>query len=191
LKPTVNLYFCSNFPSPIKTGYPILALFSASKSLFRKIDPKWKHYPQDVLPLMPCTGECLVIEKLNNFKMTLIRRGEKIALKYVAPDDFDETAHRVIPDAAHVRNFIAKLKNRNDPVPSIGERLQFHANSLATLAKDPKDPKLGSALNFLSNQLFNWIHKTTEYNKALNFAPSAIRLALLVKNQTRSAFSVR
>ena len=44
--------------------------------------------------------------------MTLIRRGEKIALKYVAPLDFDETTQSVIPKLVNVQNFIKKLKSR-------------------------------------------------------------------------------
>ena len=45
--------------------------------------------------------------------MTLIRRGEKIALNYVAPMDFDERAQSVIPKVANVQNFIKRLKARN------------------------------------------------------------------------------
>ena len=128
--------------------------------------------------------------------MTLVRRGEKIALNYVAPMDFDERTQSVIPKLANVQNFIKRLKNRNDPVPSTAERLQFHAHSLQTLAKselkDGKnlDERLNSALNFLSNQLSNWILKCTEYNKLPNFVPSAIRLALLVRNQSKAAYLV-
>ena len=128
--------------------------------------------------------------------MTLIRRGEKIALKFVAPMDYDENTQTVIPKLANVQNFIKRLKSRNDPVPNTPERLQFHAHSLLTLAKsDLKDgpsldDRLGSALNFLSNQLSNWILKCTEYNKLPNFVPSAIRLGLLVRNQSKSAYQV-
>ena len=68
---------------------------------------------------------------------------------------------------------------------------------LQTLAKselkDSKnlDDRLGSALNFLSNQLYNWILKCTEYNKLPNFVPSTIRLGLLVRNQSKAAYLVR
>ena len=101
-----------------------------------------------------------------------------------------------VPKLANVQNFIKRLKNRNDSVPGIAERLQFHAHSLQTLAKselkDGKnlDERLNSALNFLSNQLSNWILKCTEYNKLPNFVPSAIRLALLVRNQSKAAYLV-
>ena len=141
-------------------------------------------------------GECLVINKVLGYQMTLVRRGEKIALNYVAPFDFDERTQSVVPKLANVQNFIKRLKNRNDPVPSTAERLQFHAHSLQTLAKselkDGKnlDERLNSALNFLSNQLSNWILKCTEYNKLPNFVPSAIRLALLVRNQSKAAYLV-
>ena len=57
-------------------------------------------------------GECLIINKAKNHQMTLIRRGEKIALKYVAPLDFDETTQSVIPKLVNVQNFIKKLKLR-------------------------------------------------------------------------------
>ena len=57
-------------------------------------------------------GECLIINKAKNHQMTLIRRGEKIALKYVAPLDFDETSQSVIPKLVNVQNFIKKLKSR-------------------------------------------------------------------------------
>ena len=86
----------------------------------------------NVLPLQPCPGECLVIDK-NHGQMTLIRRGEKIALKYIAPLDFDQDHHRVYSKSCNVLNFIKRLKNRRDPVPTVPERLQFHAHSLKTI----------------------------------------------------------
>ena len=93
----------------------------------------------------------------------------------------------------NVKNFIKRLKSRRDPIPTIPERLQFHASSMQTLAKSCSkgmDYKLGSALNFLSNQIFNWIDKCTEYHKLPNFVPSVIRMALLIRNQSRLAYTV-
>ena len=104
--------------------------------------------------------------------------------------DFDMINHRVYSSPENVVNFIKRLKNRSDPVPTVPERLQFHANSLKTLGKSIENYKLGTALNFLSNQLFNWIDKCTEYHKLPYFVPSAIRLALLVRNQSRTAYAV-
>lgn len=142
----------------------------------------------NVLPLLPCPGECLVIDKNEGGKMTLIRRGEKIALRYIAPLDFDQDHHRVYSKSPHVLNFIKRLKNRRDPVPIVSERLQFHAHSLQTLGTR-NESNLGSALTFLSNQLFNWIDKCTEYHKLPHFVPSTIRMALLARNQSRTAYA--
>ena len=158
--------------------------------------PPYRMSDGHILFCFSVPGECLVINKVLGYQMTLVRRGEKIALNYVAPMDFDERTQSVVPKLANVQNFIKRLKNRNDPVPSTAERLQFHAHSLQTLAKselkDGKnlDERLNSALNFLSNQLSNWILKCTEYNKLPNFVPSAIRLALLVRNQSKAAYLV-
>jgi hypothetical protein len=164
-----------------------------------------KNYDDDgTLPLLPVCGECLIIDKSqnnNNGGMILIRRGERIQLNYVAPDDFDQETLMVFAKASHVQSFIQRLKARNDPVQSVPEVLKFHAHSLQTLGKcclldnspteNPDlDERLGTALNFLSNQLTMWITKCTEYQKLPAFVPSAIRLALLVKAQSRSAYSV-
>lgn len=147
----------------------------------------------NVFPVMPALGECLVIDK-ESMKMKLMRRGDLIALHYLAPLDFDELNQTVIPKLANISSFIKRLKSRNDPVPTIAERLQFHAHSLQSLSKGQQDPALGSALNFMSNQLFNWILKAgneSHYHvKAPHFVPSAIRMALLVRNQSKSAYSV-
>ena len=134
----------------------------------------------------------MVINKVLGYQMTLVRRGEKIALNYVAPLDFDERTQSVIPKLANVQNFIKRLKNRNDPVPSTAERLQFHAHSLQTLAKselkDGKnlDERLNSALNFLSNQLSNWILKVSKFQNEFmklsflpKYEPKIVRISAL------------
>ena len=130
-----------------------------------------------------------------HFKATLIRRGDDINLKFVAPQDFDPETERLIPTYGNVQSFIKKLVSRTDPVPTVAERLQFHAHSLKTLGRgqsaDPnQDDLMCSALNFMSSQLFNWILKCTEYNKLPTFGASSIRLALLVRNQSKAAYSV-
>lgn len=152
------------------------------------------------LPLLPMTTECLIINKFQNGRMSLIRRSEVIALNYVAPLDFDQGNQTVIPKTVNVNNFIRKLKARNDPTPNISETLQLHANSLETLGKGclnqsyslsdtNVDERLGTALIFLSNQLQNWVTKCSEYNKLPNFVPSTIRMALLVKAQSKAAYA--
>ena len=162
---------------------------NVKKFYFHKIEvpPDGIRDDPNVLPILPCPGECLIIDKMNG-KMTLIRRGEQIALKYISPLDFDEEHHRVYSKSTHVLNFIKRLKNRKDPVPTVPERLQFHAHSLQTLGKSSED-KIGSALTFLSNQLFNWIDKCTEYHKLPHFVPSTIRMALLARNQSKTAYA--
>ena len=148
------------------------------------------------VPLMPMTTECLIINK-NIGRMSLTRRGENIDLHLVAPLDFDIEKQTVIPKLANVNNFIQRLKSRNDPTPNLTETLQFHANSIETLGrnclKNPKespDEKLGSALIFISNQLGNWVTKCSEYNKLPQFVPSIIRMALLVRAQSKAAYAV-
>ena len=171
-------------------------LENPSKFYFYKIElPPEIEENDHFLPILPTTGECLIIDK-STFKMELIRRGEKIALHYVAPLDFDEENQTVIGKVSNVTSFIKRLKSRNDPVAKMSERLQFHAHSLQTMGKSRmENQKLGSALNFLANQLFMWIHKISEPHptnaKMPNFVPSAIRLALLVRKQSKPAYSVR
>ena len=129
--------------------------------------------------------------------MSLTRRGENIDLHLVAPLDFDVEKQTVFPKLANVNNFIQRLKSRNDPVPNLTETLQFHANSLETLGRsclnnpnESPDEKLGSALIFIANQLGNWVTKCSEYNKLPQFVPSIIRMALLVRAQSKAAYAV-
>lgn len=149
------------------------------------------------LPLSPIMSECLVIDKSRDFKMTLTRRGEQIELNYVAPLDFSPKFQTIYPRTLDkVHSFIKKLKARNDPIPAIPEVLQMTAQDLSTMGKwclkhFDRDEKLGSALRFLANQLNLWSSKfTSEHNKSPSFVPSAIRLALLVRAQSKQAYSV-
>ena len=171
---------------------------TTEKFYFSKCDLPPKCESKYCLPLMPMVTECLMIDKTQNGKMQLIRRGEIIALKYVAPEDYDDRNETVLHTTWNVKNFIQKLKARNDPVPSIPEALQLHANAIDTIGKSclglqhaNLDDRLGTALIFLSNQLSNWVTKCTEYNKLPNFVPSTIRMALLVRAQSKAAYAVR